>query len=115
MNTRESILVSVKKMLGITDEYKHFDADLIMHINTAFMILSQLGVGPDGFSISDETATWAEYLPDIAKLEAVRTYVYLKVKLVFDPPLNATVTACYEKTISELEYRLSVAAKNTQE
>ena len=57
---RESILASVKKMLGITDEYKHFDADLIMHINTAFMILSQLGVGPDGFSISDETATWAE-------------------------------------------------------
>ena len=112
---RESILVSVKKMLGITDEYKHFDVDLIMHINTAFMVLNQLGVGPDGFSISDDTTTWAEYLPDIAKLEAVRTYVYLKVKLIFDPPLNSTVTACYEKTISELEYRLSVAAKKTQE
>ena len=75
----ESILTSIKKLIGITEDYKHFDTDLIIHINSVFMILSQMGIGPDnGFSISDETTTWNDYLPEDNKnFEAVKTYMYL--------------------------------------
>lgn len=107
----ESILTSIKKMLGITEEYKHFDADIIMHINTVFSILSQLGVGPDeGFSIQDESASWSDYIKDNKRLEMVKTYVYLKVRLVFDPPSSNAVIDAVKQSINELEFRLNVAA-----
>ena len=105
----ESILTSIKKMLGIQEEYEHFDADIVMHINSVFMILMQLGVGPaSGFSIHDKTATWADFLPEGQQLEAVKSYMYLKVKLLFDPPLGSAVMESYNKQISELEWRLNV-------
>lgn len=107
----ESILTSIKKLLGIPEEYDHFDADIIMHINSVFMILSQLGVGPSkGFSITDDTTTWDEYVSEKQNLEAVKTYVFMKVKLMFDPPLSSAVTEAMNRNISELEWRLNVAA-----
>ena len=105
----ESILTSIKKLLGITEDYEHFDTDIIIHINSVFSILTQIGVGSEnGFSISDKTATWSDFISDNVKIEMVKTYVYLKVKLLFDPPLNSSVTNSMEKTISELEWRLNV-------
>lgn len=109
----ESILTSVKKMLGITEEYTHFDMDIIMHINSVFMILNQLGVGPEkGFYIEDETATWADFLEDPTSLQLVKSYIYMKVRLLFDPPANGTVLKSMEQLISEAEFRLNVAVDN---
>ena len=107
----DSILTSVKKLLGIEEDYTHFDADIIMHINTVFMILNQLGVGPDeGFSITDKTSVWDDYITDLQNFEAVKSYIFLKVKMLFDPPTGSAVTESYNRTISELESRLSMAA-----
>ena len=106
----DSILTSIKKLLGITEEYENFDQDIIMHINSAFMILNQLGVGPkSGFSISDKSSTWDEFIPERSNLEAVKTYVHLKVKLMFDPPLSSTVIEAIKSQINELEWRLNVS------
>ena len=111
----DSILNSVKKMLGITEEYTHFDADIIMHINSVFSILTQLGVGPDeGFAIEDETTSWSEFVPEETGsllLSSVRTYMFMKVKMMFDPPLSSSVAEAYNRQISELEWRLNVAAE----
>lgn len=109
----DSILTSVKKMLGITEEYTHFDSDIIMHINSVFMILSQLGVGPvNGFTIKDDKNTWSEFLPpDNKNFEAVKTYMYLKVRLIFDPPLSSAVIEAMKQSINELEWRLNVEAE----
>lgn len=103
---QESILTSIKKLLGITSDYEHFDADIIMHINSVFMVLMQLGIGPaDGFSITDDSAVWSDFLSDATWLEMVKSYVYLKVKLIFDPPQSGTVLGSIEKIISEFEWR----------
>lgn len=106
-----SILTSVKKMLGIEAEYDHFDADIIMHINSVFMILTQLGIGPaGGFTIEDDTTTWFDFLPaNDLSLEGVKTYIYMKVRLMFDPPTSAAVLSSMERQISELEWRLNHA------
>lgn len=106
------ILTSVKKLLGIAEEYKHFDEDIIAHINSVFMILTQLGVGPsEGFSINDESAVWTDFIgEDNKNFQSVKTYVYMKVKLIFDPPLSSAVLESMNRTISELEWRLNVAA-----
>ena len=106
----ESILTSIKKLLGITEEYTHFDADLIMHINSVFMILNQLGVGPaEGFIIEDKTMYWEDYIEDPTQLQAVKSYMYMKVRLLFDPPLSSAVMEAMNRTISEFEWRLNVA------
>ena len=105
----ESILTSIKKLLGIEDEYTQFDSDLVMHINTVFLNLTQLGVGPsEGFMIEDDAAVWEDFIGDSTQLQAVKTYVYLKVKLLFDPPLSASVIDSMNRMISELEWRLNV-------
>lgn len=106
------ILTSVKKLLGIAEEYKHFDEDIIVHINSVFMILTQLGVGPsEGFSINDESTVWTDFIgEDNKNFQSVKTYVYMKVKLIFDPPLSSAVLESMNRTISELEWRLNVAA-----
>lgn len=106
----ESILTSIKKLLGIEEEYTQFDADIIMHINTVFLNLTQLGVGPsEGFLIEDDTAIWEDFIGDSSLLQAVKTYMYLKVKLLFDPPLSSSVTESMNRMIAELEWRLNVA------
>lgn len=106
----ESILTSIKKLLGITEEYTHFDADIIMHINSVFMILNQLGVGPTKcFYIEDDIPTWNDFIPDGQNVEAVKSYMYLKVRLLFDPPASATVMQSIEKAINEFEWRLNIS------
>lgn len=108
----ESILISVKKMLGITEEYTHFDADLIIHINTVLAILTQMGIGPsEGFTIEDDSAFWEDFISDKRYFEPVKTYVYLKVRLIFDPPSSSAVMESMKQTISELEWRLYTAAE----
>ena len=107
----ESILTSIKKMLGIDEEYEHFDTDLIMHINSVFLILTQLGVGPsEGFIIEDKTYSWIDFIEDPVRLQAVKSYMYLKVKLLFDPPLSSAVIESMNRMISEFEWRLNVDA-----
>ena len=109
----ESILTSIKKLLGIPEDYEHYDADIIMHINSVFMILNQLGVGPsNGFSITDKTAVWSNFISDNNNLEAVKSYVYMKVKLLFDPPLSSAVMECMNRMIGELEWRLNSEAES---
>ena len=105
----DSILTSVKKQLGIAEDYEHFDPDIIIHINSVFSILNQLGVGPpEGFSISDETSVWTDFIGDSLKLELVKTYVYLKIRLIFDPPTSSAVMDAFKQNIAELEWRISV-------
>lgn len=110
----ESILTSIKKMLGVAEDYDYFDADIIMHINSVFMTLNQLGVGPaEGFSIEDDTSIWTDFIPDVNQLQAVKSYMYLQVKILFDSAsLGAATLAAYERQIQQFEWRLNVAAES---
>lgn len=106
----ESILASIKKLLNVAVDDDHFDTDIIILINGVFMILTQLGVGPsEGFTIKDESAVWTDFVPDTTKIESVKTFIYLKVKLVFDPPSQTALLETIKETIKELEWRLNVA------
>ena len=108
----ESILVSIKKLLGIPKEQESFDPDIVMHINSVFMVLNQLGVGSEkGFRIEDDKTIWKEYIKDKDNLDAVKSYIHLKVKLLFDPPLNSAVLEALKQSINELEWRLNVQAE----
>lgn len=108
----DSILTSIKKLLGITKEYTHFDADIIMHINSVFMDLTQIGVGPEeGFSIEDDTSLWTDFIADTNKFEAIKSYIYLRVKLLFDPPASSAVMESMKRDIDRYEWRLNVAAE----
>jgi hypothetical protein len=107
----QSILISTKKILGIAEDYTVFDLDILTHINTAFSTLTQLGVGPaDGFMIEDETAVWTDFDPvdDHLNFNSVKSYVFLKVKMLFDPPTTSYLISASEKQIEELEWRLNV-------
>lgn len=111
----DSILTSIKKVLGIYEEDTSFDTDLIMHINSVFMILRQMGIGPSsGFTISDSYYTWDDFLSDNVLLESVKTYVALKVRLIFDPPASSAIIEAMNRTISELEWRLNVQVDYAQ-
>lgn len=116
MGLNESILNSIKKMLGPTEEYTHFDPDIIMHINSVFMILNQMGVGPDkAYSISDDEDTWSDFMPEDELLHSVKSYIYLKVKMLFDPPSSSSIMQSMNEQIKELEWRLNVAAESKRE
>ena len=109
----ESILTSIKKLLGIVEECNDFDVDIIIHINSAFFDLTQMGVGPkNGFSIQDDLSKWSDFLEDVTKYESVKTYVFLKVRTVFDPPASATVLEAYNRRIAECEWRLNIQAES---
>jgi len=104
----DSILESIKKPLGLTFDDHAFDADVIMNINSAFTSLNLLGIGPaDGFSISDASSTWVDFLGTSKKLESVKSYIYLKVKLIFDPPTSSFVLESVKNQITELEWKLN--------
>lgn len=103
----DSILTSIKKLLGIESDYTQFDSDIIIHINTALMALNQLGVGAvTGFKITGSTETWLNYLGVETNIEAVKSYIYLKVRLAFDPPSTSFVIEAIERQISEIEWRI---------
>lgn len=105
-----SILYSVKKMLGIAPDYTPFDPDIVMHINSTFAVLNQLGVGPETpYTIEGGEETWEDFIVQ-ENTEDVKSYMFLKVKMFFDPPTTATMYESYQKMISELEWRLTIAA-----
>lgn len=105
----QSILLSVKHALGLTEEYDYFDPDIIMHINSVLMILNQIGIGPaEGFVVSNENQVWTDITDDISKLSAIKSYVYLRVRLLFDPPSSSFVLSSMENQSKELEWRLNV-------
>lgn len=105
---QDSILLLIKKSLGIDRDYHAFNDDIIMSINTVLFSLNQIGVGVENFSIKDETALWSDFLGDSKSYEAVKSYIYLKVKLMFDPPSSSFVITALEKQASELEWRLNL-------
>lgn len=109
-----SILTSTKKILGLPEEYTAFDFDIITHINSVFMTLVDLGVGPSsGFSIEDDTAVWDDFVAGDNRLNAVKTYMYLKVRMYFDPPQNSFAIGAMEKQIEEFEWRINVRQEAT--
>lgn len=115
MNKSDSILTSIKKLLGIDESYDVFDPDIIMHINSVFMTLSQLGVGPDeGFFIEDKNAIWSSYDSNVKLLNAVKTYIYLKVRLAFDPPTSSAAIDSINRQINESEWRINVEAETSK-
>ena len=116
INYTDSILTSTKKSLGIEKDYNHFDPDLIMHINTVLATLHQLGIGPsEGFFIEDDGEEWSDLFGDDPRLSFVRTFVHLKVKLAFDPPLSSAHIDALKGQISELEWRISIATDEKEE
>lgn len=112
-----SILESVKKALGINEDQNEFDPELIMHINTILATLTQIGVGSeDGFAITGKENEWSEFIPDEPKWSQVKTYVYTKVRLIFDPPQSSAAIDAMKKVADELEWRIYTEAnKNKKE
>lgn len=105
----DSILNSTKKVLGLDDEYTPFDVDIIMHINSVFSTLHQLGLGPDGgFMIEDDEAEWSDFLGTDDRLNSVKTYMYLRVRTLFDPPSTSYHLEALKEQFRELEWRLNV-------
>jgi hypothetical protein len=110
----DSILKSVKKVLGLPDEYDAFDPDVIMHINSILAVVNQLGVGPEGgMTIEDDTPTWDQFLGEDPRKNTVKTYVYLRVRLLFDPPSTAHALAAIKEQYKELEWRINVEREGT--
>jgi hypothetical protein len=108
----ESILTSIKKFLGIDAEYDHFDPDIIMHINSVFSDLWQMGVGPfEGFEIEDDTTSWEDFLEGSRKFNSVKSYMEIRVKLLFDPPSSAAALEALQRQADKWEWRLNVAAE----
>lgn len=109
----ESILDSVKKLLGIYSDDISFDRDIIIHINTILANLIQMGIGPsEGFYITGNTETWGQFINNDQLLMQVKSYVYLKVKLLFDPPANSGLLESFKQLSNELEWRLFVEKDN---
>ena len=112
----ESILLSIKKLLGLDGDYQAFDEDVVVHINTALSILRQLGVGPkNGFKITGSNETWGDFLGDSDKLEMAKTFVYTRVKPIFDPPSNSFVLSALKEESDELAWRLNITAEEDLE
>ena len=111
----ESILTSTKKILGIAESYTAFDLDVITHINSAFSTLNQLGIGPeDGYAIADSSATWDAFFGTNLRYSSVKTYVYLSVRLLFDPPATSYLISSFKEQKQELEWRLNVVREETE-
>lgn len=107
---KESILESIKKLLGIDTECTDFDVDIIIHINTVLMQLNQIGIGKNNYTIQDDKQMWSDFC-EIDKVSPVKTYVYLKVRLLFDPPINASVIESFKENIKEIEWRLNIKSE----
>ena len=111
----DSILVGTKKALDIPEDYDVFDTNIIMHINSVFSTLNQIGIGPvDGFEVEDDTATWTSYIGTNVRYNSVKTYMYLRVRMLFDPPATSFLIDAITKQKDELEWRLSALRRNRQ-
>lgn len=111
----ESILLSVKKTLNLLPDYDVFDQDVIMHINSVFSTLNQLGVGPsEGFMIENDEPTWETFFEGDSRLNHIKTYVYLRVRLLFDPPNTGYLVEALNKQIQELEWRINVQREDVK-
>lgn len=110
----ETVLSTIRKLMGMESDYTHFDNDLLIHINTASGILYQLGIEPDNVLVTDKT-TWSELLLNENLYDMAKTYVYLFVKKIFDPPANSFVADSYEKTLKEIEWRILVMADSVKD
>jgi hypothetical protein len=110
----ESILNTIKKMLGISIEDDNFDTDIIVHINSVIPSLSQMGIGPkNGIIVTGQEQLWSQFIDSsVINLESVKTYIYLKVKLIFDPPQNSTTIKAFEDSIAEFEWRMMLAIES---
>lgn len=109
----DSVLTSIKKLLGIEETDTNFDIDIMIYINGALMSLNQLGVGPEtGFTITDKTVEWADFIGDRIDIELVKSYVYLKVRMIFDPPANSFVIDAMKTQAAELEWRINIQIEN---
>lgn len=105
----QSILTSTKKVLGLDESYSAFDLDIITHINSVLATLHQLGVGPDsGFSIEGDKEQWSDFMGNSPKLSLVKTFVYLRVRMIFDPPASSTAMNAMENQAKEIEWRINV-------
>lgn len=107
----DSILMTMKKLLNVADDDPAFDTDIGVFINSEFMTLNQLGIGNEGFSIRDADTTWSDFSDDLTLIEAVKEYMYLKVRMMFDPPASSVVADAYNGKIHELEFRLNCQAE----
>lgn len=114
----DSILNSIKKSLGITPEYTQFDPEIIMHINSVFMFLQQIGVGPSStYSIESDSETWTDFFSDsnVKDINAAKSLMFLKVKMLFDPPTIGSVNESYNKLIDELTWRCMIEGDNVND
>ena len=112
----ESILATIKKMLGLEADYTPFDMDIIVLINSAFMTLNQLGVGPkEGFAIKDYSSKWSDFVTNNVMMNSAQEYVYMKVKMVFDPPSNSYVMDAMKQRCQEYEVRLNMQAESVED
>lgn len=112
MDLDQSILRTIKQMLGLTNELTAFDEELIVHINSVFTILNQLDVGSDdGFMITGYDETWSELTDQVTIATMVKEYIYLKVRMIFDPPASSVVSEAYNQRIAELEWRMNIQAE----
>jgi hypothetical protein len=110
----DSILDSTKNTLSIPSSYDVYDGQIIMHINSVFATLHQLGIGPDpSYFIADDTETWEDFIAETENINSVKTYMYLKVRMIFDPPTTSFAIAAMEKQIEELEFRLNLVREGT--
>lgn len=109
----DSILITIKQMLGLAEDYTPFDEELPMHINSAIMVANQLGIGKDRFIITGSNETWSDWLSEseMNRLGSIQHYIYLRVRLTFDPPANSFVVNSIEKQLDELTWRLNVQAE----
>lgn len=113
ISDEDSILQSIKKLLGPGAEQTEFDQEILMDINSVFFELQQLGVGPEeGFAIYDEMAKWIDFTTNEKLLSAIKPYMYLKVKLIFDPPTSSSVLTSFENMVNRFEWRINVAAES---
>ena len=111
----DSILTSVKKTLNLDEDYTFYDPEITLHINSVFSTLTQLGVGPStGFMIEDKTATWDDFLEGNLEYSFIKTYFFLRVRLLFDPPTTGYVLDSFKEQLKELEWRINVVRESTE-
>lgn len=113
-SVNESILNSIKKLLNISKDDTSFDTDIIIHINSVITSLLQIGIGKENFRVVDKDTKWTDYISNDKSIDYIKTYIYLKVKMVFDPPANGSIMQSFNETIKELEWRLHINYESTK-